>query len=39
MARRLLGHDPTLLSLITGARQQQGILQIFYDHCDNDEGD
>ncbi|MCZ6872667.1 MAG: DUF2851 family protein [bacterium] len=39
MARRLLGHDPTLLSLITGARQQQGVLQIFYDHCDNDEGD
>jgi hypothetical protein len=38
MARRLLGHDPALLPLVTGARQQQGILQIFYDHCDNDEG-
>lgn len=38
MARRLLGHDPALLPLVSGARQQQGMLQIFYDHCDNDEG-
>lgn len=38
MARRLLGDDPAFLSLVTGARQQQGLLQIFYDHCDNDEG-
>ncbi|MGQ4806892.1 hypothetical protein NKDENANG_00229 [Candidatus Entotheonellaceae bacterium PAL068K] len=38
MARRLLGNDPALLALVTGARQQQGMLQIFYDHCDNDEG-
>jgi hypothetical protein len=38
MARRLLGDDPALLSLIRGARQQQGMLQIFYDYCDNDEG-
>ncbi len=38
MERRLLGHDPVLLTLVTGARQQQGMLQIFYDHCDNDEG-
>lgn len=39
MARRLLGHDDTLRAVVTGARQQQGILQIFYDHCDHDEGD
>jgi hypothetical protein len=39
MARRLLGADAKLLSLISGARQQQGLLQVFYDHCDNDEGD
>lgn len=39
MARRLLGNDPALLPLVTGARQQQALLQIFYDHCDNDEGD
>jgi hypothetical protein len=38
MARRLLGDDPALLSLIRGARQQQGMLQIFHDYCDNDEG-
>jgi Protein of unknown function (DUF2851) len=38
MARRLLGDDPALLSLVTGSRQQQGMLQIFYDYCDNDEG-
>lgn len=38
MARRLLGDDHTLLSLVTGARQQQGVLQIFHDYCDNDEG-
>jgi hypothetical protein len=39
MARRLLGNDPTLLALVTGARQQQGVLQIFADFCDNDEGE
>jgi len=38
MTRRLLGHDPALLPLVSGAHQQQGMLQIFYDHCDNDEG-
>lgn len=38
MRRRLLGNDPDLLPLVTGACQQQGMLQIFYDHCDNDEG-
>jgi hypothetical protein len=38
MARRLLGSDAALLALVTGARQQQGVLQIFYDFCDNDEG-
>jgi hypothetical protein len=38
MARRLLGDDPGLLALVRGARQQQGMLQIFYDYCDNDEG-
>jgi hypothetical protein len=39
MSRRLLGRDPALLSLITGARMQQGVLQVFDDFCDNDEGD
>jgi hypothetical protein len=39
MSQRLLGRDPALLSLITGARMQQGMLQVFYDFCDNDEGD
>lgn len=39
MARRLLGDDPTLLALVTGARQQQGLLQAFADFCGNDEGE
>ena len=39
MSRRLLGDDPSLLSLITGARQQQGLLQVLTDYCGNDEGD
>jgi hypothetical protein len=39
MARRLLGGDPTLLELVSGAQQQQGVMQIFYDHCNNNEGD
>jgi hypothetical protein len=39
MARRLLGNDATLLALVTGARQQQGLLQIFTDFCAHDEGD
>ena len=39
MARRLLGDDPSLLSLVAGARQQQGLLQVLTDHCGNDEGD
>jgi hypothetical protein len=38
MARRLLGNDPALLALVTGARHQQGILQILTDFCGNDEG-
>jgi hypothetical protein len=38
MKRRLLGDDPALLPLVAGARQQQGLLQIFHDYCDNDEG-
>jgi hypothetical protein len=38
MARRLLGDDAALLACVTGARQQQGLLQIFSDYCDNDEG-
>jgi hypothetical protein len=38
MTRRLLGNDPALLACVTGARQQQGLLQIFSDYCDNDEG-
>jgi hypothetical protein len=39
MARCLLGNDAALLALVTGARQQQGMLQVFYDFCSNDEGD
>jgi hypothetical protein len=39
MARRLLGNDPALLDLVSGAPQQQGVMQIFYDHCDKNEGD
>jgi hypothetical protein len=39
MARRLLRDDPSLLSLVTGARQQQGLLQVLTDYCGNDEGD
>ena len=39
MSRRLLGDDPALLSLVKGARQQQGLLQVLMDHCGNDEGD
>jgi hypothetical protein len=38
MARRLFGDDPALLAVVSGARQQQGVLQIFSDYCDNDEG-
>lgn len=39
MSRRLLGDDPALLALVTGARHQQGMLQVFYDFCSHDEGD
>ena len=39
MHYRLLGNDPALLRLVTGARQQQGLLQLFADFCGNDEGD
>lgn len=39
MRRRLLGDEPALLALVRGARQQQGLLQIFHDFCGNDEGD
>ena len=39
MARCLLGNDAALLALVTGARQQQGMLQVFYDFCSNNEGD
>lgn len=39
MTRRLLGNDPALVPLVTGARRQQGLLQLFTDHCENDEGD
>ena len=39
MARRLLGDDASLLPLVKGARQQQGLLQVLMDHCGNDEGD
>lgn len=39
MRRRLLGHDPVLLELVTGACHQQGLLQVFEDFCSHDEGD
>jgi hypothetical protein len=38
MHHRMLGNDPALLGLVTGARQQQGLLQLFTDFCGNDEG-
>jgi hypothetical protein len=38
MARRLLGDDPPLLALVTHARHQQGMLQVFEDYCSHDEG-
>jgi hypothetical protein len=38
MHHRMLGNDPALLGLVTGARQQQGLLQLFVDFCGNDEG-
>jgi hypothetical protein len=38
MQHRMLGNDPVLLRLVTGARQQQGLLQLFTDFCGNDEG-
>jgi hypothetical protein len=38
MRHRLLGNDPALLVHVTGARQQQGLLQLFTDFCGNDEG-
>jgi hypothetical protein len=38
MRHRMLGNDPVLLGLVTGARQQQGLLQLFMDFCGNDEG-
>jgi hypothetical protein len=39
MTRRLLGDDPALRALVTGARQQQGLLQVFEDFCSHDEGE
>jgi hypothetical protein len=39
MHHRMLGNDPALLGLVAGARQQQGLLQLFADFCGNDEGD
>lgn len=36
---RLLGNDPALIALVTGACQQQGLLQILADFCSHDEGD
>ena len=39
MRQRLLGNDPAFLALVTGARQQQGLLQWWADFCGNDEGD
>ena len=39
MSRRLLGDDPRLLALVTHARHQQGMLQVFEDYCSHDEGD
>ncbi|WP_179131507.1 DUF2851 family protein [Candidatus Entotheonella palauensis] len=38
MSRRLLGGDPELLALVTHARHQQGMLQVFEDYCSHDEG-
>jgi hypothetical protein len=38
MHHRMLGNDPALLELVAGARQQQGLLQLFTDFCGNDEG-
>ncbi len=38
MSRRLLGDDPQLLALVTHARHQQGMLQVFEDYCSHDEG-
>lgn len=38
MSRRLLGDDPPLLTLVTHARHQQGMLQVFEDYCSHDEG-
>ena len=38
MHHRMLGNDPALLELVSGARQQQGLLQLFTDFCGNDEG-
>jgi hypothetical protein len=38
MSRRLLGDDSRLLALVTRARHQQGMLQIFEDYCSRDEG-
>lgn len=38
MHHRLLGNDPALLAHVSGARQQQGLLQLFTDFCGNDEG-
>jgi hypothetical protein len=38
MHHRMLGNDPALLRLVTGAREQQGLLQLYTDFCGNDEG-
>jgi hypothetical protein len=38
MRHRMLGNNPALLAHVTGARQQQGLLQLFTDFCGNDEG-
>jgi hypothetical protein len=38
MHHRMLGNNPALLELVSGARQQQGLLQLFTDFCGNDEG-
>lgn len=38
MRHRALGNNPTLLASLTGARSQQGLLQLFADYCSNDEG-
>jgi hypothetical protein len=37
MTRRLLGDDPALRALVAGARQQQGLLQVFDEFCRHDE--